>query len=236
ALRDEDVMPDCERWHESRLLADEKELLGSYISGHPLLEYAQVLERYKLSTAKMLADLADGAPAISGGLVAGIDLKATHQGATMAVLRMDCLDGEIDVVVFPSVYARFSGMLKPGAMLFVCGTVRHEEPSHVLQLHARELCPLSEIHTRLAERLSVHIAATRPVDSELAKVKAILGRHPGPVPVTICLEYPGGEKVFLGTNREFSVMPESSLIRELEQIIGEHGVYVALKARDQRHP
>lgn len=236
AVRDEDVMPDCEPWHESLLLSHEKALLSFYISGHPLSEYAHVLERYHLSNVKALRESRDGSKAITGGIVSAIEMKTTHQGARMAVLTMDCLDGEIDVVVFPSVYSRFAGMLEHGAMLFACGEIRHEEPHHTPRLHAAELCPLSEIHTRLAERVSVHIPATRPADIEFAKVRDILHRHPGPVPVVICLEYPRGEKVFLGTDKGFSVMPDDNLLRELEQTVGESGVYVAVRDLAAIHP
>ncbi|MEI6809990.1 MAG: DNA polymerase III subunit alpha, partial [bacterium] len=227
--RDEDVIPDCEPWHESRLLAEEKEYLGYYISGHPLSEYIHIMDRYHLSNVKTLIELAEGSKAITGGIVSGIELKTTHQGAEMAVLRMDCPDGEIEIILFPSVYSRYAALIVKGAMIFACGEIRHEEPDHVLRLHAVELCPLSEVHKRLAERVSIHIAATRPADIELAKVRDILHRHPGPIPVVICLEYPGGEKVFLDTDKGFNVMPDDSLIRELEQTVGERSIYVALR-------
>lgn len=228
-FKDEDVMPDCEPWHESRLLAEEKEFLGTYISGHPLSEYIHMMERYHLSNVKTLAELDDGAKAITGGVISGIELRTTHQGAKMAILRMDCPDGEIDIVLFPSAYSRFASLIVKGAMLCACGYVRHEEPDNALMLHAEELCPLSEVHKRLAERVSIHIAATRPADVELAKVRDILHRHPGPIPVVICLEYPGGEKIFMDTDKVFSVMPDDNLVRELEQIVGERSVYVAVR-------
>ncbi|MDD4869507.1 MAG: DNA polymerase III subunit alpha, partial [Kiritimatiellae bacterium] len=84
-------LPDCVPWHESELLAAEKELLGIYLSGHPLTKYATLLQRYQLTTVQKLKELADRTPTRLGGIISQIDKKISKKKEPWAIIQLEDL-------------------------------------------------------------------------------------------------------------------------------------------------
>ena len=85
----------------------------------------------------------------------------------------------------------------------------------------------------LAERVSIHATTSHLDSDELEQIKMILARYPGPVPVVICLGFPGGEKVFVDTAESFEVTPTEAMISELEHLLGEESVDVQVRSQDR---
>jgi hypothetical protein len=73
-------------------------------------------------------------------------------------------------------------------------------------------------------------------DDLMLKLRDVLGGHPGKTPVILCLEFPSGEKVFLDTDMRYKVTGSEALVRELEALVGEGKVYVAVIASACRKP
>ena len=219
-------LPNVPDWTDKEKLAGEKELLGVYMSGHPLSQYADLLETYQLSTVRKLAELPEGTMTRLGGLIAQVDNKITKKKEAMAVLRLEDLDGSVEVVVFPDTYREFSQFLKPNTAILLCGSVSKKD--EVSTIRAMEIYPLENAPRYFADRLSLHIPATSVEAGKLAGVREILAKYPGPVPVVICLEYPSGAKVFLNTEQALNVTPSRELIHQAEHLLGEKSVYVAV--------
>ena len=92
-------------WAQGEMLAFEKELLGFYVTGHPLTEYAEILKRYELASSGKLAQLQDGQVTRIGGIISKLQPKTTKQGKPMAIMTLEDLDGSVEVLVFPESYA-----------------------------------------------------------------------------------------------------------------------------------
>ncbi len=224
-----DDLPDVPPWPESEQLAGEKERLGIYLSGHPLCRYKTLLERYHLASMAAIVRLPDGAPARLGGIIAQVIPKVVRQTREpMAILTLDNLDGSIETVVWPDVYARHRDILHPNTAVLVCGEFsrRNEKPN----LIAQAIYPLSDAPHHLAARLSIHATIAQLEENKLDRLRNILRRYPGRTPVTVCLLFPTGEKVFLETDLAFHVVASPELIAEIEHLLGEGSVYVAIKA------
>jgi DNA polymerase-3 subunit alpha len=231
-------LPDCPPWHASELLAGERELLGIYLSGHPLTQYAGLLKRYQLTTVQGIRELQDRAITRLGGIVTLAVKRFTRKKEPMAVFRLEDLDGSLEVVVFPEAYQNFGMQVRDDSPVMVCGEVsKAEEPA---RMFAQEIYPLADAPKHFAVRVGVHMPVAHLENGKLDRVKAILTAHPGLTPVVICLQFPTGEKVFVETEKRFKVLADETLIRALEQELGEKGVYVAvnsspcLKPRAQR--
>ncbi len=95
-------------WAQGEILAFEKELLGFYVTGHPLSEYAEILTRYEMASSGKLAELQDGQVTRIGGIISKLVPKTTKQGKPMAIMTLEDLDGAVEVLVFPESYARFA--------------------------------------------------------------------------------------------------------------------------------
>jgi len=128
-------MPDIGEYSKEMQLAFEKEVLGIYVSGHPLEEYQSILQRYITNTTNdfMLDDetdtvtVQDQTTAVIGGMIADKTVKYTKNDKVMAFLNIEDLVGNVEVVVFPKDYEKFSALLVEDAKIFVKGRVSVEE-------------------------------------------------------------------------------------------------------------
>lgn len=222
-------LPECAPWHESELLAGEKELLGIYLSGHPLTRFSKLLQRYQLTTVTKLRDLEDRTPTRLGGVIAQLDKKISKKDKEpWAIIHLEDLEGTMEVLAFPDTYRKFQANMVKDAAILVCGEVsrRDEQP----KLMAQEIYPLADAPKHFATRISLHIPTANADTARMEKLRDILKMHPGPTPVVICLENVTGQKVFLQTASALKVFPSEELIHKLEQEFGEKTVYVAVNS------
>jgi len=219
----DDNLPDRPPWHEGEILASEKELLGTYLSGHPLTKYASLLQRYELTTVLKLKELADRTPTRIGGITAIVNKKISKKKKPWAIIQLEALDGSIDVLVFPESFIKYQAKISKDAPVMICGEIsrRDEQP----KLMAQEIYLLDEVPRYFATRLSMHLPVATS-EAKLAKLKEILRMHPGNTPVVICLEHPAGQKVFVETGNSYKVFPGEELVHKLEQEFGEKSVFV----------
>ncbi len=128
-------MPDVGEYNKEMLLGFEKEVLGIYISGHPMEEYQQLWERLKSnSTTDFMLDeetgtaqVEDQTNVIIGGMIADKNIKYTRNDKVMAFLTVEDLVGSVEVVVFPKDYEKYSALLTEDAKIFVKGRASLEE-------------------------------------------------------------------------------------------------------------
>ena len=233
---DDKALPDADKWSESELLAGERELLGIYMTGHPLSQYAGLLQRYQLSNVEGLKGLEAGSMTRVGGLISTLTPRMTKKKEPMAILKLEDLDGSVEVVVYPDAYRDYKSVLVQDQAIMLCGEVRFEE--NVPRIIASEVYPLRDCPALFVETVNIELPAERVESSPdmLGKVRDALNLHPGRTDVHICLEFASGEKVFLDTDNQYKVTCDEALVRELERILGEDSVYVAVNQNPCRKP
>jgi DNA polymerase-3 subunit alpha len=211
-------------WSQGEMLAFEKELLGFYVTGHPLAQYAEILSRYELASSADVAQLQDGQRTRIGGIVSRLQLKTTRQGKPMAILALEDLNGSVEVLVFPEAYARCATNLRADAPIFVCGTVslREDKPKIV----ADQIFPLEDVPKKFTKAVHIRLAAGATEGSALDRVQDVLRAHPGSVPVLFCFVYPDGRAVFLEAHERFSVTPTQQFVRDVEAVLGSDSVWL----------
>ncbi len=239
AEEEKEDLPEAQPWPESMELAAEKELIGFYISGHPLTSHKWALDLYSQAGIHDIAKMDNRAETRIGGLVSQFRKLYTKKNQEpMCIFTLEHLDGLIDVVVFPQAFRDFGVYIRDEAPVMICGEVKREEDT--VKLLANEVYPLPELHKHFAERVSLHIPATRADDDFFRKLKTVLRKHPGDVPLILCIVKPGGDKIFINTDRDYKVAPDQAFVKEVERLLGEDSVYIAvnprpcLRARKQR--
>ncbi|MCI9682118.1 MAG: DNA polymerase III subunit alpha [Lachnospiraceae bacterium] len=128
-------LPKVEEYKKELVLSFEKEVLGVYISGHPLEEYEErwrknitaVTTDFQLDEETNKSRVRDGELVIIGGMITGKTIKYTKNNRVMAFLQLEDLVGTVEVIVFPNIYERNSGMLTEESKVFVSGHVNGEE-------------------------------------------------------------------------------------------------------------
>lgn len=123
-------LPEVEEYSREELLAFEKEVLGIYVSGHPLEEYEEKWRKnITAQTKDFVPDeegktaVADNEPVVIGGMITNITIKPTKNGKTMAFLTLEDLVGTIEVIVFPNIFDRQRYMIQNDAKVFIKGKV-----------------------------------------------------------------------------------------------------------------
>ena len=227
-------LPECAEWSESQLLSAEKELLGIYMSGHPLTQYEHLLKTYQLCDVKGLGALEERSGTRVGGIIASLSRKLTKHKKNMAIIRLEDLDGAIEVLVWPETYEKFGMHLEEEAAVLICGeALTSEDPPKIA---AQEIYPLSDAPRHFAKQLRVHVPAAHAQNGKLEELKDVLRLHPGSTPVVVCLLMPTGEKVFINTNRSFRVFPDQDLIKDIEHLLGEETAYVSVDPSPCKNP
>ena len=222
-------LPDCEPWPESMELAAEKELIGFYISGHPLTAFKWALENYSLATIKDLKSAPEKSDTRIGGLVSQFIKRFTKKTKEpMGVFTLETLDGLVEVVCFPQAYRNYGVYLRNDAPVMICGEVRIEDNEP--RLIANEVYPLADVQKYFTDRASIHIPSTQAEDDMLRKLKNILRQYPGDIPLILCIVTPENEKIFINAGREFKVNANHEMVKAVEQLLGEDTVYVAVKS------
>lgn len=230
--RDLDDFPQCPPWSETTLLAAERELLGIYMSGHPLSQYKKLLDLYEQASVSKLNDLDDKSLIRVGGLASKVDKKTTKSKETMAVITLEDLQGSVEAVVYPRTFQQYLHILHQDAVLMVCGRTKKTESG--VSLMAQEIYKLEDAPDTFSESVSIHVTTTQ-LDKHLKELKQTILRFPGRIPVSICLMFPEGEHVTIGTDVEFRVRPDHQFIHSLEQLLGEGTVFIHVKANALKH-
>lgn len=222
AFAAQDVLPDVPEFPKPALLAMEKEVLGLYLSGHPLEAFRGHLERGATHRCATLVDAADGSAVTVGGVVVGIKRISTRAGEPMGFVELEDMSGHVEVVVFPRVMERFRGCLVKDAVVLVKGTLQRsegEEGQRVAKVMAEEVIPLA-----CPGSLVVELRTAEQEEKALRELKGILNRYPGSMPVRV--EFVGRKKAIL-VEPGLWVEDTNELRWELQDLLGDGSVYAA---------
>ncbi len=219
-------MPDVGEYSKEMLLAFEKEVLGIYISGHPLEEYAQMWKKnITNTTTDFLLDeetgetaVKDGQNATIGGIITDKKIKYTKNDKVMAFLQIEDLVGSIEVVVFPRDYERNSAKLLEDSKVFVKGRVSVED-----EKDGKLICERITGFDEISRKLWIKFPTKEAYEAAEQELFARLAESDGGDSVCIYVENPKAVKN-LPPNR--NVKADRELVMQLGALYGEENVRV----------
>jgi DNA polymerase-3 subunit alpha len=209
-----------EEFDRRLLLKHEKEVLGQFVTDHPLLAVREALSAQTTIELSEAANLGDGDLVTVGGIVATVSRKFTKKGDPFAQFRLEDLTGGVTVIAFPNVYEQVPDLIEPDAIVLVKG--RADLRGRELQLRAVEIAEpdLGGEHRSSGPDsvLVVDVAAASCTNVVIAKMKELLGAHPGRSPVQVrFLTSRGVTPLDVGS---FRVDPGAGLLSELRALLG----------------
>jgi DNA polymerase-3 subunit alpha len=205
------------------LLAAEKELLGFYVTGHPLTPYAPLLNRYALATTRSLGELPNRSMTRIGGLVSTVQTGVSKKsGKAYALVTLEDLTGSVQVLCLNEVFDKFRDLLKPLAAVMILGEVNHGEDKP--KIFPQEILPLEEAPRRFTQEVFLRLHAAHLDPERLKAARALLEAHPGRCPVLLSIEMPAGEVVFVEPHDHYRVTPSAELAAAADRLFGE-GTY-----------
>ncbi|MGQ0850124.1 MAG: DNA polymerase III subunit alpha [Actinomycetota bacterium] len=204
-------------WAQRIRLGFEREMLGLYVSDHPLLAAGFGVEG-ALEPVSGLVELQDRAPVAIGGLVGSISRRFTKSGDPMYFFQLEDLESSVEVVAFPKIVHEYGQLIAEDSILVVKGTLDHRGDD--VKVIAREI---AEHKVRSDAVVRLKIAAGAISARLVGQLKAILSNHPGTSPVMLQMEAEGQHKVLRFDDRH-RVNRTSTLYAELKELLGPHGV------------
>jgi DNA polymerase-3 subunit alpha len=214
-----DSMPE---WEKTQLLAFERDMLGLYVSDHPLQGLEHVLRASSDCTVgELLTDTErpDGSTVRICGLITGVQRRMSKKGDSWASITIEDLEGGIEVMVFPGAYQLAVPVLIPDTIVVVKGRVRRKDDG--IELNAVEVT-LPAMSTGGPDRpLVVSLPVARCTADTIGTFKQVLATHPGMSEVHLRLIGNGSTKV-MRLDDSLRVAQSSSLIADLKELLGPH--------------
>jgi DNA polymerase-3 subunit alpha len=213
------TVPDIEDWDKMTLLAHEREMLGLYVSDHPLMGLEHVLSQGTDATIGQLIldeERPDGTPVTVSGLVTSVQRKINKRGDTWAIVTLEDLDGAIDIRFFSSSYQLASTHLTEDAILTVKGVLRREDEQPSMTGQSVSVPNLTDGPTG---PVVISLAATRCTPPVVEQLREVLGTHPGVTEVRLRLLARNGTTVMRLDDR-LRVAPSPALFADLKHLLG----------------
>ncbi|HYJ67110.1 MAG TPA: DNA polymerase III subunit alpha [Nocardioidaceae bacterium] len=212
-------VPDLDEWDKQTLLGFEREMLGLYVSSHPLLGLEHVLASVSdCSIGTLIADESrpDNSTVAVAGLITAVQRKITRKGDTWAIATLEDLEGSVDLLVFPSTYQASAPLLIEDSLVLAKGRLRRGDDSP--DISATEISQIDQ--AREASRpIVISLAANRCTPPVVDQLKEILATHPGAAEVHLRLTTPSTTKV-LRLDDRLRVAPTPALMADLKALLG----------------
>jgi DNA polymerase-3 subunit alpha len=212
-------IPDIDEWDKMTLLGHEREMLGLYVSDHPLLGLEHVLSNGTDCTIGQLMldeERADGSGVTICGLVTSVQRKITKRGDAWAMVTLEDLDGAIDVLLFPSAYQLAAPHLVEDAIITVKGRLSRSKDQP--ELHGQEVS-VPDLSDGPSGPVVISLPSTRCTAPVVEQLKDVLGTHPGLTEVRLRL-LTREETLVMRLDDRLRVSPSPALFADLKQLLG----------------
>ena len=211
-------------WPEPQILAFEKEMLGFYVSGHPLARYAKQLKLFTPSSIGNLAQHKDEEEIKLVALISKIKHTTTRaKQEKMAIIKLEDLEGSLEGLVFPRAFTKIGRYIQLSTVVMVRGTLSLKEETPKLLIN--DMFPMEEIY-RLITAVNINLTGLR--ENLFESLKELLSDSNGQTPVYLHLDTPSKSRVQLVVGQGLYVKPSEQLIQKIESLLGEKRLSVTI--------
>jgi DNA polymerase-3 subunit alpha len=213
------AIPDIDEWDKTTLLGHERDMLGLYVSDHPLMGLEHILASGSDCTIGQLLtdeDRPDGSTITVCGLITSVQRKITKRGDAWAMVTLEDLEGGIDVLLFPSAYQLASTLLNEDAIVTIKGRLSRSKDQP--ELHGQEVS-LPDLSDGPSGPVVISLPSTRCTPPMVEQLRDVLGTHPGVTEVRLRLMTKTSTTVMRLDDR-LRVTPSQSLFADLKALLG----------------
>lgn len=217
-------IPEIKEWPEPQLLSFEKEMLGFYVSGHPLARYSSQLRRFASTTIGELHLHNDQEEVKIVALISKVKHTLTRaKQEKMAIIKAEDLEGGVEVLVFPQAFQKNSRHILANNVVLIRGRLNLKEETP--KIIANEIIPIEEMYRQIT---AVKIDLSGARENLFESLKSVLSASGGDVPIYLHFDTPGKNKVQLVVGQGLFVKPSEKLIRDIEDLLGEEKVSLVI--------
>ena len=231
-------IPDIPEFHEQEMLKDEKELIGFYISGHPLGEFCDTIKLYSSHSVQDLTELAPDTGIRVGGIITGLQLKTSKRsGNRFAVMRLEDIDSNIECLVFPQTYDKVKDLLVENKPVFILGNINSNDEEESNKITVEGLLSIEDVPLEYTKEIHIalHEASIKP--NVLEELRDICTKHPGKTLTVLRVTCTDGEIAFIEADEKYFVKIGQNLVGNIKKLLGEESVrFIADKSVPQTKP
>jgi DNA polymerase-3 subunit alpha len=219
------ALPELVEFGEKERLAMEKEVLGFYLSSHPLAEFENTLRTFCTHTSTQLAKVEARTEVLLGGMLAAVKFshtKTARAGSShtkYAMWDLEDLDGIVRCIMWPEQFAEFGHLVKADAILAVRATLDRRPGGDEVNLIVQELIPLEELSARFTNGVVIRIREDEHGIEALSTLREIVRGYPGSKPLKLRLELADGGCAVLDCPNS-GVTIDAELRRRVEELLG----------------
>jgi DNA polymerase-3 subunit alpha len=213
------TIPELSEWDKQVKLGYEREMLGLYVSDHPLFGVEHVLTQNTDHSIAGLADteaVSDGSTLTIGGLITAVQRKISKRGDTWALVTLEDLEGSIDVMFFPAAYQQHALSLTEDTIVLVRGRLDRRDDAPAMIASELTIPDTSDVRTG---PVFVTIPVARCTTPVIEQLKEVLGAHPGTAEVHLRLQGAGRTTV-MKLDDGLRVAPTPALMGDLKALLG----------------
>ena len=228
-------LPDMPEWEEREKLLAEKEVLGFYLTSHPLKEHEAALMPHCTHDTSGIAALGDRAEVTMGGMVSSIKLANTRnprpgQPSKYANFDLEDMEGNIRCIMWPEQFAQFGEQLQAEAIVVLRGVLDRRGGGDEANLIVNELIPLDQLDARFTGGVVINVDERKHGETGLESLKEVLRGYPGQCELTLVLLLADGSRVNL-TSDEMKVEVTPELKDRVKNLLGDDAMQLRAKGR-----
>ena len=213
-----DVEISLEEWDKKTLLAQERDMLGLYVSDHPLFGVEHLLAASTSMPISGVAEATDGAVVTLGGLISSVQFKTTKRsGDRWAIVSLEDLEGVVEVMVWPNTFTKVATLLNEDAIVLMKVRIekRDDEGPRVAALEVST----PDVSAAFTGPVTVYIPESRVNSAVMDSLRQILSAHPGTTQVNLTV-IQADKFVSVKTDDKLRVSPSPSLFGDLKALLG----------------
>ncbi|MBI9076506.1 MAG: DNA polymerase III subunit alpha [Desulfatibacillum sp.] len=215
------TLPDLEDWDDQLKLGYEKEALGFFLTGHPLGEYEDILNKFTNADSLTLSERADKSAVRVGGIVRSTKNLITKKGDPMAFLTLEDMKGSVEVVIFPECFKASSHLLVADTPILLEGSLQKEEKG--AKILADKIVPIEDADSEWTASVHIRADMTGLETGVLEKVRSVCQKHPGSSKAFLHLVSPEKFEAIIEIPDSTNVAAGRDLARDLRKLLGPRG-------------
>jgi DNA polymerase-3 subunit alpha len=220
-------LPSVPDWDEHQRLANEKEVLGFFITGHPMEKYRDKLEDFRALSAEAIGAMTSGTgrdEIYTAGIIANVRVMKSRKGDLYAQAVLEDMTGTLEAIVFPEAYKRLHAILKQEIPMLVKASVRVEEGSNP-KVAISQLTPLEEAQPKLPKSIRIRVPLESATPETVDALHSVCRERRGEARVLFDVER-GGDFMVVMEADGYNVCPDRSFITRVEELCGRGAVRI----------
>jgi len=218
-------LPQIESWSQMETLSREKEMLGFYVSGHPLLKYQDEVNAFSSPKIDNLSDAETGKPVRLCGIISEVKNLLDRKGNSMAFFRIEDVSGSIRVIIFSDSYKTCQSFIENGKMVVLSGIVDRKNEGDEMSILASKMISIEDSRRKLAKRISLNIDSDSFTDNEMERMKLVFEKFPGSCRVFLNIKTESDREVLFQL-KKYKIDPTYEFMQDIRTLLGDENAWI----------